>query len=109
VNVPLSIDNDDIVVTATSSDNTTLRAKVEDSLDLPKILREVYHKDTMFSKIMAHPEVHTKFGIRDRLIWTKNQLSPDIVCIPQNIFHGRRRMIKIIIDHQTKQLGTTAN
>jgi hypothetical protein len=36
-----SIDDNDITVTAASSDSTTLRAKVEDSLDLPKILHEV--------------------------------------------------------------------
>jgi hypothetical protein len=52
-----SIDDDNIVVTAASSDGTTLRTKVESSVDLPKILCEGYHKDTMFSKIMAHPEV----------------------------------------------------
>jgi hypothetical protein len=70
----LSKDDDNIAVTAASSDGTTMRTKVESSMDLSKILREAYHKDTMFSKIMAHPHVHKKFGIQDGLIWTKNQL-----------------------------------
>jgi hypothetical protein len=68
-------------------------------VDLPKILCEAYHKDTMFSKIMVHPEVHKKFRIRDRLIWTKNQLQHNIVCMPWNVFHGGMRMIEIIINH----------
>jgi hypothetical protein len=57
----------------------------------------------MFSKVMSQPEVHKKFGIRDRLIWTKNQLN--IVCIPQNIFHRGRRLIKIIINHAHQTVG----
>jgi hypothetical protein len=39
--VALSIDDEDITVTAASSDGTTLRIKVENSTDLPKILHEV--------------------------------------------------------------------
>jgi Integrase zinc binding domain len=98
-------DDDNIVVTAASSDRTTLRTKVESSMDLPKILRDTYHKDAMFSKIMAHTDAHKKFGIRDKLIWTKNQLRRDIVCVPQHIFHGERRMIEIIIDHAHQTVG----
>jgi hypothetical protein len=62
-----SIDDKDNVVTA-SSDGTTLRTKVENSMDLPKILQEAFHKDSMFSKIMAHHEAYKNFRIRDRLI-----------------------------------------
>jgi hypothetical protein len=99
-----SIDDEDIVVTAASSDGTTLRTKVENSVDLPKILCEVYH-DTMFSKIMAHPKAHNKFRIRDGLIWTKNQLQRNIVCMPQNIFPRGRRLIKSFIDHAHQTVG----
>jgi hypothetical protein len=45
-NVPPSGNDNDIVVTAGS---TTLRSRVENSMDLPKILHEVYHWDAMFS------------------------------------------------------------
>jgi hypothetical protein len=94
---PPSKDDDDIVVTAASSDGTTLRTKVKSSMDPPKILRDTYHKNAMFSKIIAHPDAHKKFGIQDGLIWPKNQLRCDIVCMPRNVFHGGRRMIEIII------------
>ena len=85
---PPSEDDDDIAVTTASSDGTTLRTKVESSMDLPKILHDAYHKDAMFSKIMAHPDAHKKFGIRDGLIWTKNQLRHDVVCVPRMYFTG---------------------
>jgi Integrase zinc binding domain len=100
-----SKDDDDIAVTAASSDSMTLRTKVESSMDLPKILRDAYHKDTMFSKIMAHPGAHKKFGIQDGVIWTKNQLRHDVVCVPRNIFHGGRRMFEIIIGHAHQTVG----
>jgi hypothetical protein len=77
---PLRDDNN-IAVTAASSDRTTLCTKVKSCMDLPKVLRNVYHKDAMFSKIMVHPDAHKKFGIWDGLIWTKNQLWRDVVCM----------------------------
>jgi hypothetical protein len=84
--MPPSEDVNDIAVTAASGDGTTLRTKVESSMDLPKILRDVYHKDAMFSKIMVHPDAHKKFGIQDGLIWTRNQLWRNVVCVPRNAF-----------------------
>jgi hypothetical protein len=102
---PRSEDDDDIAVTAASSDGTTLRTKVKGSMDLPKTLRNAYHKDAMFSKIMAHPDAYKKFGIPEGLIWTKNQLQCHVVCMPWNVFHGGRRMIKIIIDHAHQTVG----
>jgi Integrase zinc binding domain len=74
-------------------------------MDLTKILHDAYHKDAMFSKIMAHPDAHKKFGIRDGLIWAKNQLRCNVVCVPRNVFHGGRRMIEIIIDHAHQTVG----
>jgi Integrase zinc binding domain len=59
----------------------------------------------MFSKIMAHPDAHKKFGIQDGLILTKNQLWRNIVCVPQNVFQGGRRMIEIIINHTHQTVG----
>jgi Integrase zinc binding domain len=102
---PPSKDNDDITVTAASSDGTTLRTKVEGCMDLPKIPHDAYHKDTMFSKIMAHPDAHKKLGIWDGLIWAKNQLRHAVICVPWNVFHGGRRMIEIIIDHAHQTVG----
>jgi Integrase zinc binding domain len=59
----------------------------------------------MFSKIIAHPDAHKKFGIQDGRIWRKNRLRRDIVCMPQNVFHRGRRMIEIIIDHTHQTVG----
>jgi Integrase zinc binding domain/RNase H-like domain found in reverse transcriptase len=102
---PPSKDDDDITVTAASSDSTTLQTRVESSMDLPKILRDAYRKDAMFSKIMVHPDAHKKFGIWDGLIWTQNHLQRDVISVSRNVFHGGRRMIEIIIDHVHQTVG----
>jgi Integrase zinc binding domain len=102
---PPSKDDNNIAVTAATSHSTTLRTKIESCMDLPKILHDAYHKDTIVSKMMAHPDAHRKFGIQDGLIWTKNQLRCDVVCIPRNVFHRGRRMIEIIIDHAHQTVG----
>jgi hypothetical protein len=39
------------------------------------------------------------------LIWTKNQLKHEMVCIPQEVFFSGRRIIKTIIDHVHKVIG----
>jgi hypothetical protein len=50
---PPSKDNDDIAATSASSDSTTCRTKVEGNMDLPKILRDMYHKDAI--QEIQHP------------------------------------------------------
>ena len=63
------------------------------------------------AKIIAQTDAHPRFGIQEGLIWTKNQLKCDVICIPWDTFQRGRRLIKIIIDliMHTKSLGITAN
>ncbi|KAF8511760.1 hypothetical protein JB92DRAFT_3117707 [Gautieria morchelliformis] len=65
-----------------------LRRIIEQGVDLSKVLRDAYHRDTMFTKIMAHPDAHLRFGIRDRLIWTKKQLRETSLPSPALFFRG---------------------
>jgi hypothetical protein len=102
-NVPPSIDDDDIVVSVTSGDGTTLRAKVEDSLDLPKILCEAQgcHVLQDHGAPWSTQEIQDKGGAD----LDKNQLRHNIVCVPQNVFHRGRRLIKITINHTHQTVG----
>ena len=45
------------------------------------MVRKYYCKDPTFVKVLAHPEAHPHFGVKDGLIWTKNQLKKDMVCL----------------------------
>ena len=56
-------------------------------------------------KILAHPDAHSNFGIWGGLIWIKNQLKCDVVCVPRNAFKRGRRLIEIIIDHTHQIIG----
>ena len=68
-------------------------------MDLRAIVKNTYCKDTICAKIITQPDAYPRFSIREGLIWTKNQLKRDVICIPRDAFQRGRRLIKIIIDH----------
>ena len=68
-------------------------------MDLRAVVKNAYCKDTICAKIIAQPDAYPRFGIREGLIWTKNQLKHDVICIPQDALQRGRRLIEIIIDH----------
>ena len=49
--------------------------------------------------------MHVKFGIKEGLIFTKNNLSRDVICISPKAIHKGKRLIKIIIDHAHNIIG----
>jgi len=100
----LAVD-DDVTVIASSNDGTPLQVHVEESMDLRKVLQDAYNKDTICTKILALPEAHPRFSIHEGLIWTKNQLKWDIICIPKDVFQRGRRLVEIIIDHAHQVIG----
>jgi hypothetical protein len=62
-------------------------------------------RTTLFSKVLSNPNVHLCFGIKNKLIWTKNQLGRDVICIPREGFIRGRRLREVIIDHVHKIVG----
>ena len=74
-------------------------------MDLRAIVKNAYRKDTICAKIIVQPDAYPRFGIREGLIWTKNQLKCDVICIPWDAFQRGRRLIEIIIDHAHQTIG----
>ena len=74
-------------------------------MDLRAIVKNAYHKDTICAKIIMQPGAYSRFGIQEGLIWTKNQLKRDVICIPRDAFQRGRRLIEIIIDHAYQTIG----
>ena len=74
-------------------------------MDLRAIVKNAYHKDMICAKIITQPDAYTRFGIWEGLIWTKNQLKHDVICIPQDAFQRGQRVIKIIINHAHQIIG----
>ena len=46
-----------------------------------------YQQDKVYSKILENPKAHTKFGVREGLIFMKNNLLRDVICISQKAIH----------------------
>ena len=86
-------------------DGESLRAHVERTFNLADTVRKYYCEDPTFAKVLAHPKAHPRFGIKDGLIWTKNQMKKDVVCLPWKAFLRGRRLVEVIIDHAHTTIG----
>ena len=74
-------------------------------MDLRAIVKNTYCKDMICAKIIAQPDAYPRFSIQAGLIWTKNQLKHDVICIPWDTFQRGRRLIEIVINHAHQTIG----
>ena len=74
-------------------------------MDLRAVVKNAYRKDMICVKIIAQPDAYPRFGIWEGLIWMKNQLKHDVICIPWDAFQRGRRLIEIIINHAHQTIG----
>ena len=56
-------------------------------------------------KILHHLEAHLHFRIRDQLIWTKNQMGRDVICVPWKAFIWGRQLIEVILNQAHTPIG----
>ena len=104
--IPVVPDDDDSpLAMRAGADGQSLHTHIERQVDLTCIVRKHYHEDPVFAKILVHPDTHQRFGVHDGLIWTKNQMGRDIVCLPWKAFLRGRRLVKIIIDQAHTMIG----
>ena len=73
-------DNDTITYTSCSNGKPPL-ALIKKEFNLNKIIMNFYQQDKIYSKISENPKAHAKFGVKEGLIFTKNNLSRDLICI----------------------------
>ena len=96
---PLSLSLDTDTVTIHSlTDGIPLCKCIEKSIDLAKNICKSYQKDTTLAKVLSVPDTHTNFGIKNKLIWMKNQYKQDVVYIPHELFLKGRRLLQVIMD-----------
>ena len=75
-NIPVeqeTADKDTIVYIAGS--NGKLLASIEKEFDLNLIIMKFYRQDKIYSKILENPKAYAKFGVKEGLIFTKNNLA----------------------------------
>ena len=97
--------DDDPPAFTLGADGQSLRVSVERDVNLAQLVRAHYHKDPLFMKVLHHLEAHPRFRIKDRLIWTKNQMGRDIVCIPWKTFVQGRQLVEVILDQAHTTIG----
>ena len=86
VNTGSSLDDDDDVTIHLGNDKESLHACIEQSSNLTIKVKQAYRKDKLYSKILEKPKAHVLFGCKDGLIFTKNLLKWDVLCIPRETF-----------------------
>ena len=107
-NTPDSIsspDNDDVVAINSGNDKESLHTCIEQSFDLNSKVKQAYRKDKLYYKILEKPKTHALYCCKDGLVFTKNLLTRDVLCIPHEAFVKGRLQIAIIIDHAHSIIG----
>src|SRR5258706_12639190 len=75
--------------------------------DFLVVIRNAYNEDTLFSKILLHPEHHPRFTIKNNLIYIKNTVGNVVIAVPEALSKGRR-VTEIVIDQAHRIVGHTA-
>ena len=97
--------DDDVVAIHSGNDKESLHTRIEQSFNLTNRVKQAYQKDKLYSQILETLKAHALFGCKDGLIFTKNLLKRDILCIPREAFMKGRWLIAIIIDHPHSIIG----
>ena len=100
-----SPDDDDVIAIHSGNDKESLHTHIEQSFNLTSRVKQAYRKDKLYSKILEKLKAHALFGCKDGLIFTKNLLKRDVLCIPHEAFIKGRRLITIIINHAHSIIG----
>ena len=99
------ISDEDTIVYTSGNDGKPLLASIEKEFNLNQVIRKFYQQDKRYSKILENPKAHAEFGIKEGLIFTKNNLSWDVICISPKAIHKGKQLIEIIIDHAHNIIG----
>ena len=101
----LASDEDNSITLTAGNDRMSLFIKVKQTFNLTNTVKHAYWKDKLYSKLLENLKAHTLFRCKDSLIFTKNLLKWDVLCVPCESFQKGRRVIKIIIDHAQTIIG----
>ena len=69
------ISDKDIIVYTSGSNGKPLLASISKEFDLNQVIRKFYRQIKIYSKISENPKAHAKVGVKEGLIFMKNNLS----------------------------------
>ena len=93
------------VALTAGNDIILLFIKVKQTFNLTKTVKNAYLKDKLYSKILGNPKAHALFGCKDGLVFTKNLLKWDVLCVTHEAFQKGRWVIEIIINYAHTIIG----
>lgn len=68
-------------------------------------VKDGYMSDSMYSKILNKREQYKTFRVDGGIIYTKNRLGVEVMCIPRAQLKGKRSLPEVVIDHAHDTLG----
>ena len=88
-NIPVEqeTEDEDTIVYTAGSNGKPLLASIEKEFDLNQLIMKFYQQEKIYSKILENPKAHAKFGVKEGLIFTKNNLSRDVICVSPKAIH----------------------
>ena len=100
-----NLENEDVIAINSVNDKESLCIRIEQLFNLTSTVKQAYHKDKLYSKILEKLKAHAMFSCKDGLVFTKNLLKWDVLCIPCEAFIKGRQLIAIIIDDTHSIIG----
>ena len=88
-NVPVEqeYEDDDTITYISANNGKLLLTMIEKEFNPNKIIMKFYQQDKIYSKMLENPKAHVRFGIKQGLIFTKKNLSRDVICISSKAIH----------------------
>jgi RNase H-like domain found in reverse transcriptase len=93
-NEDLSSDIEEDVAWSSGAPMQPLQVMIEGEL-LLNIIIPMYQEDKFLSKILDNPEHHDTFSVKNGVVYTRNPVGKDIICVPNALFKGRVTEIAI--------------
>ena len=80
-------EDNDTIAYMSANNGKPLLTIIKKEFHLNKIIMRFYQQDKIYSKILKNTKAHVKFGVKQGLIFTKNNLSRDVTCISPKAIH----------------------
>ena len=101
-------EDDDTIPYTSGNNRKPLLASIKKEFDLNKIIMKFYRNfidKIKYTLKLENPKAHANFGVKEGLIFTKNNLSRDVICISPKAIHKGKQLIEIIINHAHSIIG----
>lgn len=85
---------------------TPLKVHLEGE-DFLVVIRNAYQQDTLFSKVLLNPEHHSRFTVKNRIVYCTNAVGNTVITVPEALSKGRR-VTEIMIDQAHRVISHKA-